>query len=375
MLYAVGIIVQVVLGLDETELIATIIIMGLFTTLYTVVGGFEAVIWTDVLQAITLGLGMILVLIIALNGIDGGLGTVWEIGQQHDKFAMFRLEFDLTAIPGSVFSALALGLFSFLAIFGTEQPVVQRYVSMPSITEAQRSILLNAIVTVAVGLLFFVVGSTIFAHYQMTSPAHATASGLPSLPKEDQIVPYFILNEIPFPGLMGILLAGLFAAAMSSVDSGINSLTALVICDWLPGRTLKLGLSQLCCAGFGIAVTGAALLVPYMGTNVYSIIIKIEGTLIGPLLGLFLLGIFSSRTNTSGALAGVLVGIAVSVYLSLTGELAYWWYAAFTCLPTVVVGSMTSFFFPRPTADKVDGLVAAWKYHPGVKTISKPKGS
>ena len=358
MLYAVGIIVQVVLGLDETQLIWAIVILGLFTTLYTVIGGFEAVIWTDVMQGVTLGVGMLIVLIIALASIDGGWSTVWETGLEHGKFDMFHLEFDPTAVPGSLFSVMALGMFSFLAIYGTEQPVVQRYVSMPSVSAARRAVFLNAVVLAGVGLLFFTVGTTIFAFYQQSPPANPLASGLPHLPKEDQLVTHFILTEIPFPGLIGFLLAGLFAAAMSSVDSGINSLTALVVCDWMSGRTLKLGVSRLCCGLFGVAVILTALVAPRLGANVYSIITKIEGTLVGPLLGIFLLGLLVPRTNAPGALAGVVVGIAVALFLSLTDLLSFWWYAAATCLPTIAVGVLASLVFPPPTDSKLNGLLA-----------------
>ena len=357
LLYAVGMIVQVVLGLNESELRWAIVLMGLFTTLYTVVGGFEAVIWTDVLQALTLGFGMSIVLFLALGHVEGGLAGVWALGAQYDKFQMFNMQLNRPD-GGTFFSAVALALFAYLGIYATEQTIVQRYVAMPSVSAARRALALGILMSLLICSLFFTVGSTIFAFYhQNVPPGAAAGSGFPELARQDQLLPYFIKNEIQLAGLLGLLLAGLFAAAMSSMDSGINSLTALVVSDWLPGRELGLGLTRVCCAGFGVLVTIAALLVPYLGENVYEIIIKIMGTMGGPLLGIFLLGMLNRRANAPGALAGLAAGIGMSLLVALAQPFSHWWYAAATSLTTVGAGTVVSAFFPAPPAQQVKGLV------------------
>jgi Na+/proline symporter len=110
---------------------------------------------------------------------------------------------------------------------------------------------------------------------------------------------------------------------MSSLAGGLNCLTALLVCDWIPGRKLRVGATRLISALFGLAVMGASLLVPYIGKNVYEIIVKIMGTLSGPLLGVFLLGILSRRANAAGALAGLAGGLAVSVWLIFQSVVSY----------------------------------------------------
>ena len=357
LLYAVGLIVQVVLGLSESELRWAIVLMGLFTTLYTVVGGFEAVIWTDVLQALTLGLGMVIVLFLALGQVEGGLAGVWALGSQYDKFQMFNMQLDRPT-GGTFFSAVGLALFAYLGIYGTEQTIVQRYVAMPSVSAARRALALGLLMSVLIGALFFTVGSTLFAFYhQNVPPGAAAGTGFPELARQDQLLPHFIKNEIQLVGLLGLLMAGLFAAAMSSMDSGINSLTALVVSDWFPGRELGLRLTRVCCAGFGALVTIAALLVPYLGGNVYEIIIKIMGTMAGPLLGIFLLGMLNPRANAPGALAGLAAGIAMSLFVALAQPFSHWWYAAATSMTTLVAGSIISAFFAAPPPHQVKGLV------------------
>ena len=357
LLYAVGVIVQVVLGLNESELRWAIVLMGLLTTLYTVAGGFEAVIWTDVLQALTLGFGMVVILFLALGHVEGGLAGVWAVGSQYDKFQMFTMQLDRSE-GGTFFSAVSLALFGYLAIYATEQTIVQRYVAMPSVSAARRALVVNTLMIVLICSLFFTVGSTLFAFYHQNLPVGSEAGrAFPELARQDQLLPHFIKNELQVVGILGLLLAGLFAAAMSSMDSGINSLTALVVSDWLPGRQLGLGLTRICCGVFGALVTIAALLVPYVGENVYEIIIKISGILTGPLLGIFLLGILNGRANAPGALAGLAAGIAMSLFVALAQPFSHWWFAAATSMTTLVVGSMAAFFFAAPPPHQVRGLV------------------
>jgi SSS family solute:Na+ symporter len=187
------------------------------------------------------------------------------------------------------------------------------------------------------------------------------------------------MTQLSFPGLAGLLLAGLFSATMSTVESGINSLAALVTCDWLPGRRLSLQATRALSALFGLGVIGAALLAPYLGNNVFDIIIKISGALFGPLLGVFLMGMFFPRANSGGAMIGLVAGAAALTAAMLT-PISPWWYGALTCVPTVVVGTAASFLFPAPPADKVHELtVSAWHvpdlaYHPPTEIVMDKTG-
>ena len=243
-----------------------------------------------------------------------------------------------------------MGMFVYLAAHAVAQTSVQRYQAMPSVAAGQRSMVVKAL-AIAVGcVVFFLAGSTLFAFYHQ-----AGQGGFPKLAREDHLLTHFVLTEIQVPGLVGLLLAGLFAAAMGSVSSGINSLTALVACDWLPGRALTVSVNRWVAALIGVGVIGAAMLAPYLATNVFDIIIKIAGVLFGPLLGLFLLGMLVPRANAAGAWIGLLAGV-IAWIVAVRSPLSYWWYGAVTCVPTVLVGGLASLLYAPPPAEKVQGL-------------------
>ena len=155
-----------------------------------------------------------------------------------------------------------------------------------------------------------------------------------------------MLTEIAQVGLLGLLLSGLFAAAMSSIDSGINALTATVVCDWMSNRQLKVGFSRLLCGLFGAGGILAAVVILYQQSEVYQLIISLSGTFLGLLLGIFLLGMLVKRANPGGVLIGL---AAASLTLALAWEhVGGQWYGAFTCLPTVCGGLAGQHLFCGP---------------------------
>ena len=339
MLFAVGVILQAVLDLSPQQLRLTLIGVGLLATLYTAAGGVKAVIWTDVLQAVTLGGGMAVILVMAIAKIDGGGNSVWQMGTTEGKFEMFDMRFDLTH-RANFFSAAAFGIFVYLPAKAISLGTVQRFVSLPTIADARRSVVVNAFIVSGMCLLFFLVGTTLFVFYHQPG-----ASGFPELTTQDQLLPVFVVTEIPQFGLTGLLVAGLFAAAMSSIDSGINSLTLTIVIDWMQGRHLGVTFSRWLCAGFGVLTVGASLLVPVLGRNVFDIIIKISGALFGPMLGLFLLAMWCRRATSSSAWIGFASGAGVLTVVWSMTDVSHWWYGAFTCVPTLVVGWIVSTAF------------------------------
>ena len=351
MLYAVGLIMQVVLDLSDTGLTWTLIGVGIFATLYTSLGGVKAVVWTDVLQTLVLGGGTVVVFFLALGQVEGGWDAMIQIGAEHNKFQMFNLEPDLME-RGTFYAACAFGLFMYLPGYTTSQVTAQRYVSMSSLAEARRALALHAVVVTLVVVMFFFLGATLFAYYSQHG-------GLPDLPKEkqDQILPLFVVHVLPQVGLTGLLVAGLFAAAMSTIDSGINSLTAVVVCDWLSGRNPSVRFSRLLCAAFGVTIVGAALVAPALGSNVIGMITGVAGTFLGLLLGLFLLGMFFRRANTGGAVLGFLAGVVCFAVVRTTTPVPHWWYGAFTIFPTLIVGLAASHLFAAPRPEQLEGLV------------------
>lgn len=358
MLFATGLILQAVLDLTDDQFRLALIGLGIFATMYTAVGGFKAVVWTDVIQSVVLFGGMLLVLVLTLQALPGGWTTVWEVGQQHHKFEMFDYQWDLTQ-RGNMYAAAAYGVFVYLAAQATAQGAVQRYVSMPTVHAARLSLVVNGVLTAGVCLVFFLVGSAMFAYYHHNAPAGTLATeAFPKLAKADQLMPYFIREELQFPGLMGTLMAGLFAAVMSSVDSGVNSMTSLVVCDWLAPdeqggqRAISVKTSKALCGLFGALAIALSIAFSYIGGHVFDLIIAISGAMFGPLLGVFTLGMFVRRANSQGALMGMLTG-AICLAWVYTTPVSGWWHGAFTCIPTFFVGLFVSWLTAAPAPEKL----------------------
>ena len=358
MLRAVGVILEAVFDLSQTQTVGLLIGIGLFATIYTTLGGVKAVVWTDAIQAVALGGGMLTVLVLAVGKVDGGWSTIWQVGNQHGRFAMF--ETSLNAEHGNLWAATAFGVFVYLAGHAVHFGSVQRYVSMPSQTAAGWALVVNGLMVGIVCGVFFLAGSTLFAFYQQQNTLSGTqirppsgesvtaAVGADSLYDElerdkhqDHLLPRFVMTELSVPGLLGLLLAGLFAAAMSSIDSGINSMTASVVCDWQADRHLKLRHSRMLCCVFGLLSVSVAIIFYFKGGNVFPLIMKIAGMFFGLQLGIFLLGMSVKRASTSSAMIGLAAG-TIGLILTFVFEISHWWYGANTCVPTYVAGAVAS---------------------------------
>lgn len=358
MLYATALIMQTALGLNEGQRILTMLMLGALTAVYTTLGGYKAAVWTNVIKSAVLAGVVIAVLVFAVDRVAGGWASVWELGHENDKFAMFDFRFDLRD-KATFFSACAFGLFVYVAVGVAGQGAVQRYASMPSVGAARKLLAVNGIGTAVVCLLFFLLGTTMFAYYSQHPDG---GTGLfPKLEKEDQLTIHFVSTEIAYPGLVGLLLAALLTTVMGSISSGLSGLSSLIVCDWLSGQSMGLRLSRIMTAVFGVATVGIALVVPFLGEHVFDIIIRISGAFFGPLLGLFLLARVVPRANPNGAFIGLLAGMA-SLAAIFPTTINGWWYGALTCLPTLIVGSLASLLFPPPPEEKLRGLVVGHEH-------------
>lgn len=358
-LYAVALTLQGVMDLSPTQYHWTLIGLGAFATAYTAVGGLRAVVWTDVLQAITLGGVVIIVLLLAVSRIGDGWGGLWQVGQEHGRFALVHLQPSPLAsenftAQNSLYSTGAFVLFMYLPGYAVAQNMIQRYVCAGGVRQGRDVIILSAVVNAGLGFLFLLVGVSLFAFY-----AQAGGDGLPKLASEDQILPHFVSTEAAGVGLVGLMLAGLFAAAMSTIDSGINGVASVIVYDWLGGRQLPLIGSRLLTMALGALVIAAALLAPRLGENVIDIINAIAGTLLGGLMAVFLLGMFSRRANSAGVLIGLAAGAACFLYVLHETEIPKWWYGAFTIFPTLLIGTVASYFFPPPRREAI--TAAVWR--------------
>ena len=371
MLLAVSRILDVVL--ETTSILQTlsvIAIVGLLATIYTAMGGVKAVIWTDTIQAFALFGGMIFLLALLVSKIDGGFSAYLAAGSADGKFEMFRLDGGFG--ERNLFSACAYGFFVYmggqLASFGA----FQRYVTVDTVSEARRALVIKGVFTLFSCTLFFMVGTALYVYYQQSHVEiyEAMNSGR----GRDQLLPHFVINFSGGYGMTGLILAGLFAAAMSSLDSGINSMTATLVTDWFYGKEFGTTFNRIMTGVFGIGVTGIACLLALINSPVFDILLSIAGATLGLLLAVLMLGMLVPRVNTTGVLAGLATGLMGWALirggwaglddesLAQLGALAglktnTWWDGLLTTVPAVVVGIGASFLTPPPRPEQLDGLL------------------
>jgi solute:Na+ symporter, SSS family len=335
-----------VTGMDITT---CIVVMGVLSTLYTVLGGIEAVIWTDVLQVAVLFGGAVIAVGIAISGIDGGFGAVLETANAHEKLRLAHFSWDWT---GPALVVILLGsVFNNLVPYTSDQAVVQRYLTTRDEKRAAGAIWVGALLSFPASVLFFGVGTVLFAFYRQFPER------LDALAPTDQIFAWFIVNELPV-GISGLLIAGVFAAAMSSLDSSMNSIAAVVTTDlhrrFSPDRddAHYLRVARWTTVVLGVVGTGAAIAMSQFGfRSLWDQFLGYIGLLGGTMAGLFALGIFCRRANSSGALVGAVAGIAALVYVKTMTHVSVLAYAAVGMVTCFVVGYLASLLFPDGRKD------------------------
>lgn len=373
--YAPALALQQVTGIP---LKITILLTGILTTVYTTLGGMKAVIRTDVLQFIVLMGGQVAILIVAIFRTPGGVSQIYHLGKLGGKF---HLDWSLDPTVRVTFWGVIIGAaFLNLVQLATDQVAVQRYMTTPNLRQAQRSLWLKLALTLPVIAVFYGTGLVLYAFYQMHPDP--LANGL--IKKADQILPYFVINELP-SGMPGLLIAAIYGASMGVTSSGINALTTTTLIDfyqrlWNPriDQANQLRLARVLTVVYGAIVLGFAFLIERLGTlmEASNVAIGIAG---GPLLGLFLLGMLSRRANAKGALLGWLAGTGVLLpicvvanssyllqhahgYLLTYAKVSFLWYAMIGCLTTMSVGWLISLVTKPPAPEKLDGLTIGTRY-------------
>lgn len=371
MLLAVSRILDVVLETQSTgQTVLVIVIVGALATLYTAMGGVKAVIWTDTIQAFALFGGMIFLFCLLLAKIDGGWAAFVTAGSEAAKFEMFRTDGGLA--ERNVFSACAYGFFVYMGGQLASYGAFQRYVTVDSVNDARQALVIKGIFTLFSCTLFFLVGSALFVFYQQS---HLEVfQDLSAGRSKDQLLPHFVIHFAGGYGMTGLILAGLFAAAMSSLDSGINSMTATLVTDWLKGREVGTFMNRCLTVTFGTGVTLIACLLSMIDSPVFDILLSISGATLGLLLAVLIMGMLMPRVNTIGVIAGLAAGVVVFALIRIViprlgpemleslGPLAglksnTWWDGMFTTIPAFVVGILVSVFTTPPRKDQLKGLL------------------
>jgi SSS family solute:Na+ symporter len=291
-------------------------VLGIAVIILTLLGGIEAVIWLDVIQGIMLVGGGIICLAILLITPEGGPAAIWNTAMENGRIGFGPFDWDFVNLT---FIVMALnGIFYAIQKYGTDQTIIQRYLTAKSEKGAIRAALMGVLLSVPVWALFMFIGTSLFSFYEISGAA------LPEGIRADAVFPYFIMTQLPV-GITGLILAALIAAAISSLDSDMNCLAAIGVEDYYvrlkPKSTDKqrLLMGKILVAVSGLAAIGVASLYLLAGNKgVLGIVFTLYAIFSGGIAGLFLLGLFSRRANKQGLYIGMVACILFTGWAVLT---------------------------------------------------------
>jgi SSS family solute:Na+ symporter len=362
-------------NMTNSNTYAIIWIIGVVIIVITLVGGIEAVIWADVVQGFLLIAGGIASFVILIFSIKGGFPELWHVATINNKnnFGPYTWNFKKLT-----FIVMAInGLFYAIQKYGTDQTMVQRYLTAKTDKGAIRASLLGVALTVPLWGLFMFIGTALFVYYQQHP--------LPKDIKPDAVFPYFIMTELP-PGVVGLILAALISAAISSLGADLNCLSAIGVEDYYkkfkPNRTdteyLKAGRWIVVLAGIG-AIMIATIYLNAGGEGALGIVFTLYAIFSGGIVGIFLLGLFSARANRQGLNIGIAACIIFTAWAFLTstkfeiggdkhvllnlGKYNFnqhkYMMGVYSHFIVIGVGYIASLFFPKPVLDK-NLLYSGW---------------
>ncbi len=360
--YLVALLTQQLTGWDP---VPCILLGGLVTAYYTVIGGIEAVLWTDFVQSILLSAGGLLILGVVLWKLPGGLGQLISVASENHKFMLGDLDttdgllhpapLGFSLSQKTVTMMLIVGLLQWLAEYSTNQEIVQKYCAAKSARDARRAMWICCLCSVPTWGYFMFVGTGLFVFYKIHPDMNADAM-LTGARKAEDVLPYFLSTQIP-PGLSGLVVAAVLAAAMSSMSSAMNSISAVAITDiyrrhWRTSEseTHYVRAARLVTlASAVIMVAGAYLLFFSEKKTLQHLATELTSILSGGLLGAYMLGFFSVRGNGRAVGLGLAFAVAFSFLISLAqlGWLPQAWGQAiesrFDTYYTGLIGNVVTF--------------------------------
>ena len=323
----------------------SVLLMGFLSILYCTMGGISAVIWTDTIQTVVLLGGAVIAFFLLIAGVDGGFDGFMTKAGEADKFRMANFNWDIASTQVAIWVIILGALAQNVSGYTADQAVVQRYMTTPDRKMAARSIWTNAVLSVVASILFFGLGSALFAFYQ------SNPSSLDPTITTDQVFPLFIASEMPV-GLAGLIVAGIFAAAQSTVSTSMNSTATTLVTDFLKPMNYcgsdrgYLRAARILTVVMGVLGTAFGLV--FINPDIKSLFdefIKIVGLIMGMLGGLFLLGVLSRKANATGALIGCAGGVAVVFWVWKGTEVAAYFYPFVSVGSCFVIGLFASCIF------------------------------
>ncbi len=348
-LFLPAIAINIVTGFNIFLCIA---LMGVFSILYTRMGGIEAVVWTDALQVVILLGGAIFAIFHIVAQIPGGWSETMTIAIDCSKLNLGDCSFDFT--NPTVWTVLIATCFTNLTMYGTDQSMVQRYLTTSSKKAAQKSVLTNALLTIPATIIFFFIGTVLFVFYK-TYPTELS----PAMENVDAVFPYYIYTKLP-KGLIGLLISGIFAAAMSTLSGSMNSAATAFEVDIRPklfpksvmatgadDKRWELKRAKKTTMIIGVlSLLFAFLMATWDINSLWDEFNTILGLILGSMGGLFFLGMVTKRANAKGALIGMVVSIIVQALVARYTPVYLLLYTTVGFVTCFVVGYVASLFFP-----------------------------
>lgn len=338
--------------LTGADLLMCILLIGVISLIYTMIGGIEAVIWTDVFQVVVLLGGALFTICYILWQTDGGFHEVIRCSMEESKLFMGSARIDWQ--QSTIWTVVAASVFANLTTYGTDQTMVQRYLTTRNVKQAQRSVWMNAGLTIPATLLFFFVGTCLYVFYKSRPETlDVVSSG------GDAIFPWFIVTQLPV-GLSGLLIAGILAAAMSTLSGSMNSAATAYCVDFHYRFRLTPAVSKLTVARISTLVVGTlgiafAVIMSRMSViSLWDEFQKILGLVLGTLGGLFLLGILSRRASGTAAVIAIACSVLLQMAVSKFQVVHLLLYAVTGFVACFVLGYLFSFIFPN--RKKISGM-------------------
>lgn len=316
----------------------SIVLVAILTLVYTLEGGIAAVVWTDLIQFAIYVAGSLVAAWLLLRLVPGGWSGVLADARRAGKLQLISWSLD-PSLPFTFWAGLIGGCFLTLASHGTDQLLVQRLLMCRDARDSRRAVIFSGFVVLAQFVLFLGVGIMLHAYYA-SAPAPPTAS-------TDEIFPAFIVRSLPH-GVSGLVIAAIFAAAMSTLSGSLNSLTSTTVLDFyqpLAARPLDdrglLRLSRRLTVAWGAVLVAIAIAARGWG-SVFTAGLTIASIVYGPMLGAFLLGVLTTRTTEAGAVAGIVVSLTAMIGVKLFTPLAWTWYVLVGTVICAMVGLIWS---------------------------------
>lgn len=361
-LFLAGIALEKVL---DIPLPIAIVVIGIATIFYTFAGGMKAVIWSDCLQLLIYMVGGIVSLWMLSSSIPGGLGQLTEFSEMTGKSRVFDFRivsvdgFSLWTEPYTLLAGLIGGAMLTLGTHGTDQMFVQRYLAARSQRDASVAVIASGFVVLLQFALFLLIGIALACFYDQVAPR--------SFDRNDEVFATFVVEHLPV-GVVGLTLAAIFAAAMSTLSSSLNSSAGALVADfYLPWRSRKgkkddsihqLRVTRWVTIAYGCLQILIGIGASWISESVVQNALAIAGFTAGIMLGLFALGFLTRSAHQRGVLVGMLGGLVFLTYIKFGTSVAWTWLAVIGAFMTFALGLIASWILPRSDVNESDKLVS-----------------